>query len=574
MNKTKSRSIAILGTGPSGLFMFKSLLENDAKNLTITLFDKKEQLGAGMPYSKEGANKEHITNVSANEIPMLVTSVHDWIKTLPEDVLENYSINRDHFNEYKVLPRLLFGKYLESQFELLMMAAELVDISVNIFTNTEIVDVIDDPQENIVKVIDNHGNQRQFETVIICTGHSWPKKQEEQVPNYFDSPYPPSKLSIITNHPVAIKGSSLTAIDAIRTLARHNGTFFRDDNNNLQYNVSESSPNFKIVMHSRSGLLPAVRFHLEDSHLVNDSVLTEQEIEIHKAQNAGFLSLDYIFEEDFKKLLAEKDPAMYARIKDFSLEEFTVLMMQYRDNQDPFILFKKEYAEAERSIKKEESIYWKELLAVLSFSLNYPAKYLSAEDMMRLQTSLMPLISIVIAFVPQASAIELIALHDAGILTIEAVGQDSEITINKKGGIVYKFTDEAGIIQSVSYKTFVDCVGQPHLSYEDFPFKGLRDEGSISPAEFEFKSKKTGAEEVASGNKKVAKKENGEFYLKVPGITINDSFQIVNISGHPNQRIYMMAVPYIGGYNPDYSGLDFCEEASGRIAKAIHSHPI
>ncbi len=570
MDKTKSRSIAILGTGPSGLFMFKSLLENDAKSLTITLFDKKEQLGAGMPYSKEGANKEHITNVSANEIPTLVTSIHDWIKTLPEEVLENYAIDRNHFNEYKVLPRLLFGKYLEAQFDLLMMAAELVGIKVNIFTNTEIVDVIDYPEENRVKVIDNSGIERQFETVIICTGHSWPKKYEGKVPNYFDSPYPPSKLGIITDHPVAIKGSSLTAIDAIRTLARHNGTFFRDENNILKYNVSESSPNFKIIMHSRSGLLPAVRFHLEDSHLVNNSVLTEQEIEIHKSKNEGFLSLDYIFEEDFKKLLAEKDPAMYARIKDFTLEQFTTLMMEYRDNQDPFILFKKEYAEAERSIKREESIYWKELLAVLSFSLNYPAKYLSAEDMMRLQTSLMPLISIVIAFVPQASAIELIALHDAGILNIVAVGEDSEISINQEGGINYNYTDEAGISQSVLYETFIDCVGQPHLSYEDFPFKGLSDKKSVSPAELEFKSKKKGAEQIASGNKKAEKKENGKFYLKVPGITINDAFQIVNDSGQANQRIYMMAVPYIGGYNPDYSGLDFCEEASGRITKAIH----
>lgn len=31
----------------------------------------------------------------------------------------------------------------------------------------------------------------------------------------------------------------------------------------------------------------------------------------------------------------------------------------------------------------------------------------------------------------------------------------------------------------------------------------------------------------------------------------------------------MMAVPYIGGYNPDYSGLNFSEEASATIVKAL-----
>ena len=572
MEKSNLKQVAIIGAGPSGLFMFKSLLENDSKNSEITFFEKKEQLGAGMPYSLEGANREHITNVSANEIPDLVTSVGDWIKTVPDDVLASYSIDRNHFNEYKVLPRLLFGKYLQAQFELLLIAASLVEIKVNIFTNTAIADIVDIPEENKVKITDFSGNERLFDTIIICTGHSWPKKHEGKVPGYFDSPYPPSKLEIITNHPVAIKGSSLTAIDAIRTLARHNGTFFRDENDKLKYNLASSSPDFKIAMHSRSGLLPAVRFHLEDSHLVNNSVLTEKEIDAHKSRNNGFLSLDYIFEEDFKKLLAAKDPKMYAKIKEFSLEDFTSMMLDARDREAPFELFKKEYVEAAQSIKREESIYWKELLAILSFSLNYPAKYLSAEDMMRLQKSLMPLISIIIAFVPQASAIELIALYDAGILDIQAVGGDSEISINKDGGIVYNFMDESGNSHSDSYFTFVDCVGQPHLSYDSFPFEGLLKNKSISPATLFFESDKKGAEELASGNKKVNKTKDGTYELQVPGIAINDNFQIVDDSGEANIRIYMMAVPYIGGYNPDYSGLDFCEEASGRIAKGIQSN--
>lgn len=569
MKKTKLKQVAIVGAGPSGLFMFKSLLENGARDMVITIFEKKDLLGAGMPYSHEGANKEHITNVSANEIPALVTPVSDWIKTVPEDILRSYAISREYFNEYKVLPRLLFGKYLESQFELLIMAAELAGIEIHIFSDTAIADVLDHPEENTVSIMDFSGRSWAFDTVIICTGHSWPKNKEGKVPGYFDSPYPPSKLGIITNHAVAIKGSSLTAIDAIRTLARHNGTFFRDEQNELRYSVAPSSPDFKIMMHSRSGLLPAVRFHLENSHLVNEGVLTENEIEANKLENDGFLSLDFIFEQDFKKLLAEKDPLLYERIKDHSLEDFTSLVMDRRDKEAPFVLFKKEYAEAARSIKKEESIYWKELLAVLSFSLNYPAKYLSAEDMMRLQRSLMPLISIVIAFVPQASVAELIALYDAGVLDIEAVGEDSEITVNEAGGVDYTYTNDDGITISHSYPTFVDCVGQPHLSYDSFPFKGLLKNDSIKPAELLFQSLERGAEEVALGNPRVTEKKDGNFALAVPGITINDAFQIVNTSGNANPRVYIMAVPYIGGYNPDYSGLDFCEEASRRIASTI-----
>ncbi len=55
----------------------------------------------------------------------------------------------------------------------------------------------------------------------------------------------------------------------------------------------------------------------------------------------------------------------------------------------------------------------------------------------------------------------------------------------------------------------------------------------------------------------------------MPGIQINDYFQVIDQYGAANTQIYIMAVPHIAGLNPDYSGLDFCEEASKRIMKVI-----
>jgi epoxyqueuosine reductase QueG len=52
-------------------------------------------------------------------------------------------------------------------------------------------------------------------------------------------------------------------------------------------------------------------------------------------------------------------------------------MMSLRENLDAFTLFKAEYAEAEKSIRLEQSVHWKEMLAVLSFAMNYPAKHFS-----------------------------------------------------------------------------------------------------------------------------------------------------------------------------------------------------
>jgi hypothetical protein len=562
------KRIAILGGGPSGLFLFKRLVDTRRTDIAITILERKKKLGPGMPYSAEGANDEHITNVSGNEIPLLVTPLADWIKTVSKDTLDKFHIDPDRFNEYKVLPRLLFGQYLSAQFDLLQKQAREHGIVYDVHYNSEVTDIIDLPQKEIVVVEVGGQKQLEFDHVVVCTGHNWPHRHEDQVPHYFDSPYPPVKLALQLNHPVAIKGSSLTAVDAIRTLTRYNGAFDRDKNGQLYYTLFDHSANFKLVLHTRNGMLPAVRFHLEDSHLSNDSLLSKEEIADHIRANNGFLSLDYIFEKDFKAPIKDKEPEFYERIKSMCLEEFVAHMMDLREKLNPFQLLKAEYAEAEKSIKRRESIYWKEMLGVLSFALNYPAKHLSAEDMQRLQKTLTPLISIVIAYIPQSSSEELLALHQAGVLDLISVGDDSRVEPSTEKGAIYHYTDETGQTQAVHFHTYVDCVGQPNFAFEDFPFKSLRNGKTISPAKLKFSSALAGQKAMEEG-KEVSQDQNGDFYLKVSGITINDHFQVVDAYGAFNERIYIMAVPYIGGYNPDYSGLDFSEAASSAIIKRL-----
>lgn len=567
-NQKEKIRIALVGGGPSCLFTLKRLTETNLP-LSITIIEKENEIGAGMPYSSQGANVEHITNVSDNEIPVLKTSIKDWIQTIDEKVLQQFIIDPDEFTQFHVVPRLLFGNYLRAQFKLLEQDARKKDITIQKLTNTKVTDIMDYPEIEEVIVTTDQNEKLHFDKVIICTGHNWPKKNEEKIPGIYDSPYPPSKLRIRLDHRVAIKGSSLTAIDAIRTLARKNGSFYTDEEGKVVFKPAKGSARFKIVMHSRNGLLPAIRFHLEEPQLSHESLLTDEVIEQNRKQNSGFLSLDFVFDQCYKVKFRKKDPLFYNRIKDQTLEEFVEMMMKMRKGKDPFQLFKQEYREAERSIDNRESIYWKEMLAELSYTLNYPAKYLSAEDMLRLKTVLSPLIAIVIAFVPQNSCQELFALHDAGKLEIVSVGSDSTVQPMKSGGIVYRYTDDNGKPHSLRYKTYVDCSGQPHLAYEDLPFEGLKKRKSVSQATLRFKSAEAAEQLKKEGNDAIIQNANGDYLLQVPGITINDNFQLVNEYEIANERIYIMAVPYIGGYNPDYSGLDFSEEASLCIVEKI-----
>jgi hypothetical protein len=565
----KKKRIAILGGGPSALFVYKRFVESGKTDLEIHIFERKNKIGPGMPYSFDGANDEHITNVSDNEIPEIVTTIEEWIQTVPNETLQRFKLSRERFNEYKVIPRLLFGAYLAAQFDLLLVKAEDLGLATVVHYGSKVIDIIDSADEQTVKVEVEGNGIKEFDFVIICTGHKWPEKYEGEVTGYFDSPYPPSKLRKKLNHPVAIKGSSLTAIDAIRTLSRSNGHYNTNSDGKMSYTPAPDSPDFRVVMHSRSGLLPVIRFHLEEPLLSTDSLLTPEELAKNMAENDGFLSLDFVFEKDFKEQFIEKDPRFYQFIKALSVEEFVGKMMDMREKIEPFKLFAREYQEAERSIDRQESIHWKEMLAVLSFAMNYPAKYLSAEDRLRLQKVLMPLISIVIAFVPQSSAQELMALHDAGRLDIISVGDDSEVEAIRTGGVHYTYTDENGDKVCTYYPAFVDCVGQPHLAFEDFPFKSLVRSKSICPARIRFRSAAEGRRLKEEGDKNVIDENDDVFYYRVPGITINDCFQVINGQGIPNKHIYIMAVPYIGGYNPDYSGLDFCELASERIVNCI-----
>ena len=127
------------------------------------------------------------------------------------------------------------------------------------------------------------------------------------------------------------------------------------------------------------------------------------------------------------------------------------------------------------------------MLAVLSDAMNHPAKYFSAENMQRLQKVLIPLFSIIIAFVSQKPCVELLALYQAGVLSLVSVGDASSVK-PKEERIIYQYKDENGLLHSQRCKTYVDCVSQPQLFYEDFPFKDMKKRKLISPARLRIQS--------------------------------------------------------------------------------------
>jgi hypothetical protein len=215
--------------------------------------------------------------------------------------------------------------------------------------NTKVVD-IDRKNDDFFTVITDSGDAHNVSKVIICTGHQWSSENETRSKGWYDSPYPPSKFERTSDHPVAIRGTSLTAVDAVKTLARLNGTYIKE-NDDLKFKINEENKNFSITLFSKRGFLPALRFHSEGSPYSEGWIMSHDEIQEYKQEHNGFVDLDYVFDLNFKQPLRKKNEKFYQEIKDLTIEEFVEKMLELREKLDSFQLFKAEYAEAEKSIE-------------------------------------------------------------------------------------------------------------------------------------------------------------------------------------------------------------------------------
>ena len=571
-------SIGVIGGGPAAL-MFLKKVTKELQPVRISIFEAGSRLGCGMPFSEKGASAEHVTNISSDELPPFDLSLADWISTVPDETLAKFGIDKSDFHEKEVVPRLLFGMFLEDQFYRLIEEAKELGFVVDVHLDSRVIGIAPGDGQIVVTTQGTAppGKAHYFDKVILCTGHQWPREHEGKVDGYFDSPYPPQKLAKRFNHTVSVRGSSLTAVDAIKTMARANGSF-REVDGRLVFEANDDSKEFRIEMHSKQGLLPCLRVHMEEPYIKKNAIISKEEIERDIEKNDGFLQLDFLYEKAFKAPLQESDPAFYQTIKDLTLEQFIDKMMSYRTQKDAFELFGKEYEQSLKSIEQEKPVAWKEMLAALSIALNYPAKHMSAEDMMRLQKHLMPLVSTVIAFIPQSSANVLLAMHDAGRLELIADGDSGKVEV-VDGKIFYSWENEKR-----EYQTFVDCIGQRPLEQKDFPFSDLVDDELISSARLKFRDRSIGEKLFDEGKKQGKKqgknqgqkqgnenvvRDGDDYFLCVPGMDISDNFQLVNKQGIASDSLFLMAVPFMGGLNPDYSGLDFCENAAGLIVEYL-----
>lgn len=156
------KHLAIVGTGPRGIYSLQQLLRIGTP-LSVTLFEKGERAGVGMPYSPETASIE---------IPPVVVPSLDWLEAQPEGRLSSYGLDPDDLHDRQFTPRLLLGEYFRDQLLSLAETARRSGHRIEIREGTEVLDIL--AGEDGLRLRTTAGSEGGFDRVILATGHDFP----------------------------------------------------------------------------------------------------------------------------------------------------------------------------------------------------------------------------------------------------------------------------------------------------------------------------------------------------------------------------------------------------------------
>ncbi|ODT98752.1 MAG: hypothetical protein ABS83_03830 [Rhodospirillales bacterium SCN 65-16] len=89
----KKKRVALVGGGPTAVYTLKNLLQK-ADALHVTIFEAGKVAGCGIPYSEEQNTPDMMANITSVEIPPVLTSLADWVRSADKTWLNKFGIKR------------------------------------------------------------------------------------------------------------------------------------------------------------------------------------------------------------------------------------------------------------------------------------------------------------------------------------------------------------------------------------------------------------------------------------------------------------------------------------------------
>lgn len=518
------KKIAIVGAGPTGIYTLFSLLKNTTP-LSVTVYEQANEAGVGMPYSDEENGKMMLANIASIEIPPLTLTYLDWLQSQSEARLARYGVDKSTLHERQFLPRILLGEYFRDRFLTLVALAKRRGFEVNIRESCRVTD-LEAVQDGVRLYTGVESAPALFDLVAIATGHVWPD-EETSTRTFFPSPWSGLMEAKIRPGRIGIMGTSLSAIDAAMAVVAQHGDFIEADDERLQFRLDEASTRLEIVLMSRSGILPEADFFCPIPYEPL-RIATKSAIESEIAAGA-----DGLFNRVFAliaKEIALADPQWSERVSLSALDADSVAEAYFADrkNHDPFHWAEYNLQEAERNKRAERTVPWRYAILRLHEAVEDIVPHLDERDRKRFDAGLCRVFIDNYAAIPSQSIQRLLALREAGIISILPLGTDYEMAIEESRTVI-----SVGKTK-YEFDVFIDARGQKPLKTKDLPFPSLRRQLQA-----------TGDDIPDVGD---------DYTLQEPALV--------------RGRIAFGALPYLMHDRPFVQGLTACAEIGAAMAKA------
>jgi uncharacterized NAD(P)/FAD-binding protein YdhS len=257
-------------------------------------------------------------------------------------------------------------------------------------------------------------------------------------------------------------GTSLSSIDAAMAVANQHGAF-RRSGGDLSFHPS--SEGLHITLMSWTGVLPEADFYCpipyERLDIMSDAAVVEC---TRSAQ-----PLDCLFEL-LRAEIEVADPS-YARhigLAALNADTFADAYFAAREAQDPFRWARKNLEEVEKNKTQRITVPWRYALLRMHEKIEEAVPEFSETDRKRFDDGLKKVFVDNYAAVPPESIRRLLALRDAGLLSVLALGEDYKLHREPNRTVV----DAKG--NSHVFDVFIDARGQKPLTSEDLPLPTLR----------------------------------------------------------------------------------------------------
>ena len=460
------KKIAIVGSGPTGIYTFFSLLE--AKEaLSITVYEQGEKAGIGMPYSHDDNSRMMLANIASIEIPPLFMTYLDWLRLQPVEHLARYDVARDSLHDRQFLPRLLLGEYLRDRFLACVEQAKKQGFDVEIKESCQVTD-LQATQDGVMLWEDSAPEPRSYDFVAIATGHVWPD-EEESSRTYFPSPWSGLMEATVPACRVGIMGTSLSGLDAAMAVVIQHGTFIESDSQPCRFELDDGREGLKVALMSRTGVFPEADFYCplpyEPLEVVTDAAL-KAEIE----QGPEGL-LDRVFALMVKEIsLADPAWSDHIALATHDADSFSKAWFAERREHDPFKWAEENLREVEENKRNKHTVPWRYAILRMHEPVQEIVPHLNDDDRKRFKSGLARVFIDNYAAIPSQSIRRLLALREAGIINIIALGTDYRLDIQEDRTIIT--TDE----RRYEFDVYIDARGQRALKTKDLPFPRLREQ--------------------------------------------------------------------------------------------------